>query len=359
MLFQEKGTWWSLFPIFGLDLLDENYNFSRPLFGDATIISKRHIKQIISQLKLNDDTSFDHERDLLDHIERMVNDVDYHSYIAVRRHGTADNVEKSSSNRAYSISAIVSLMLLASSNDGRTSGLVEQFHRRSKGLTQLDFERSLFGVQTTAYTAFTQKDPLKIRSEELLTMMQMSPFDSLFKIVIPQTSTLPKSIRMIVMQSAIRLGNALHTAITATHLLGAVTTIEMMLSEQGEKYDTNKTRLTALLGAETLEHFDYDSVIRSRHLYVHNGIEPEDYKTSRNAVALAMSCLLMYAKITFIFKTKKDILEYLDLVYRLDSYFNIHDEKNLHVLNSFMKHQREEFNLPFLKTNEPRDGLPF
>jgi hypothetical protein len=352
---KDLNIWWTFFPVKGFELLDESFNFTDPLFGDATIISKRHIKGIISHIDFNESLSknHDHDSDITFMMENLLSKEDYHSLIAIRRRGTLEKVDKTpvvvelSKKRAYSISAMLTLMFLA--DNKKTCGLVEQVHHRTKGYTTLNFESRGFSIQKEGFYSFTiLGKPIKISSNNLLYRMQQAPFDSLYKILIPQSVNIPNGLKRVVLQSAIRLSDAVHTLTPATHLLGAVTAIEIMLSVKGEKYDTNKTRIKALLGENFYNKFDVTSIMNARHAFVHDGIEPDNKEIANSAIALALSCLLIYAELAIKFKKKIEILHYLDFIENVENYLVAVEEVKLPVFNAFVKHQREELNLPFL-----------
>ncbi len=63
----QASSWWVFFPFKGLDISDEQPDLEAPLFGDATIISKKHMVQLVPRLKMNERMApgRDHEADLL------------------------------------------------------------------------------------------------------------------------------------------------------------------------------------------------------------------------------------------------------------------------------------------------------
>ena len=85
----DRIPWWIFYPLKGFDIADEEHDLSNPMFGDTTIVSKRHMPQIIKLLKLNEqgDTSYDHEARAISLIENSTLGERFHSFIAVKRLG--------------------------------------------------------------------------------------------------------------------------------------------------------------------------------------------------------------------------------------------------------------------------------
>jgi hypothetical protein len=175
------------------------------------------------------------------------------------------------------------------------------------------------------------------------------PFKALTSVLLPQKPSLPRSLHKAVEQSSIRLSDALHLASPSARLLGAVTSIEILISNHGDSYDLYLRRLAALLGDEAIEKYDAKSVLRARHLYVHKGEEIEGYSLPMNAIGLALSCLLRYSEIAQFSHNKTNLLEYLDFVNSgrklADNWSNAERTK----FNEFIKHKQESHKFSFLK----------
>ena len=43
---EEYRSWWVLFPVRGLTLDNRTHDLERPLFGDATFLSARHLRTL-------------------------------------------------------------------------------------------------------------------------------------------------------------------------------------------------------------------------------------------------------------------------------------------------------------------------
>lgn len=52
---EKSKTWWIFHPLKGLDITDEFHDLDCPMFQDATIISRKHIRHIVANtMKLNE-----------------------------------------------------------------------------------------------------------------------------------------------------------------------------------------------------------------------------------------------------------------------------------------------------------------
>lgn len=124
--------WWVFFPLKGLTISDETHDLLDPLFGDATILSKEHAKQIV--LLMNVDLRTKESFRLL--MKSPAIPAEYHSFIAVKRSSRitlgerklqrreAKNVLVKARLRAERLSALLTLVLLMDSKNWSTSGLV-------------------------------------------------------------------------------------------------------------------------------------------------------------------------------------------------------------------------------------------
>jgi hypothetical protein len=131
--YEEKSkTWWIFHPLKGLDITDEFHDLDSPMFQDATIISRKHIRQIIAnKMKLNEKNQ--HEIiSLFDPDPRFDWGEGFQSFIAIRRTGVMNSrnfrppLVKDSYARAQRIGALLGLILLAENSHGETCCLVEQ-----------------------------------------------------------------------------------------------------------------------------------------------------------------------------------------------------------------------------------------
>src|SRR5690349_19819644 len=114
-------TWWIFYPLKGLEIIDVRHDLLQPIFGDIALISKKHIRQIVPLLRLNQRLSpgHDHERDIVYMLENITFKEEFDSYIAVRRTGSTSKDEfepqviKDARGRLYQVAALLSLVFMS------------------------------------------------------------------------------------------------------------------------------------------------------------------------------------------------------------------------------------------------------
>lgn len=355
-----KATWWVLYPLRGLDVTDDYHELDEPIFGDVAVISKQHIRQIVPLLKLNERMSpgHDHERDITYMLEHATLKEEFQSFIAVRRTGFISDegheppLVKDARLRAYQFAALLALVFLAKSKSGQTCGLVEQLHDQTKSTVMLTFQEPRFRFQVGGAYSFTIRDSretIKLSRDELRQILDQEPYEALARALLPQRAPLPKSLHHSISQSAIRLSDAVHSIIPSSQLLGAITSIEILLTHQTDKYESIKERLLALLGTDAVLKHNIESVLHSRHLYVHQGEEVSERSIPVKAVGLALSCLLRYAQIAPNFSDKNKLIEYLDFIYKSDKVSPCWTEEESRAFAVLQKHARSAHEFPFME----------
>ncbi len=352
---------WVLFPLRGLDITDEQHDLFQPAFGDFTVVSKNHIRQIIKLLNLSKDPVHgeQNEHDTIYMVENATFREDFHSFIAVRRRGNFSIKNpmpkwvKDAKARSYQIAALFTLVLLAESASGETCGLVEQLHKQTQSTIMFDIDNGEFMFQSGGrYHLRIQPlhEAIILSLNELKQTLYKAQYQHLTNALLPQRSLLPKSLSRAITQAAVRLSDAIHSVTPSSQLLGAVTAMEILLASQSEKYESLTNRLSALLGNESLIQHDVETVLQSRHLYVHQGQEIEEIEISLKAVGLALSSLLHYAKIAPLFSGKDELVNYLDFIHSGDNLSAHWDEVQQRTFHDLQEHERKTVELPFLES---------
>jgi hypothetical protein len=354
---ENSKTWWIFHPFKGLDITDEFHDLDSPMFEDATIVSRKHSLQIVTtMMKIRENN----QHEIINMLDPRFNwGEEYQSFIAVRRKGILEHNNHSSpliidsAARAQRISSLIGLVFLAENPRGETCCLVDQVHRRELRLAMIDIDESCFcymgGDGSRSNTIFDSRRVQKLSRNDLRQTISKESFEALTSVLLPQKPSLPRSLHKAVEQSSIRLSDALHLASPSARLLGAVTSIEILISNHGDSYDLNLRRLAALLGDEAIEKYDAKSVLRARHLYVHKGEEIEDYGLPMNAIGLALSSLLRYAEIAQFSQNKTALLEYLDFLNSGRKLSTNWSNAERTKFSEFIKHKQESHNFPFLK----------
>lgn len=351
---KKSKTWWIFYPLKGFDITNIRDDINKPMFEDSTIISRRHISRIVNLLGNSKKSSADIEFILSKDISRQ----EFNSFIAVRRTGVLEQRKyeskliKDATQRAYEIAALLSLVFLSRSRYGHTCGLVEQLHRQAQSISMFDFQYGEFSTQLSGQRSFADvNSKLKIADTraELKKELFKKRNKGLTNAILNKRTNLSKSIRNAIVQSSIRLSDAIHSITLSAQLLGAVTSVEILISEQGDSYETTKRRLIALLGENYIIKYDVERILKSRHLYVHCGEEVQGDDISPKAIALALSCLLRYSESASLFRDKLTFIKYLDFIYNADMLSDNWNKKERLALDKIVKHNRKGHEFLFLK----------
>src|SRR5947207_2843584 len=131
--------WWVLFPMVGFAIREQRNDLKgTPLFGDATILSARHIGQVAHLLGYKQVAGGPGNMTRAEWIEivrRLPNGEHAEAFLAVRcMADMTSNEHKARAltharERAYQIASALCLLFLARSYFGRVSGLFEQVHK--------------------------------------------------------------------------------------------------------------------------------------------------------------------------------------------------------------------------------------
>lgn len=347
----------------GLEITDKQHDLVRPIFGDIALVSKKHIRQVVPLLKLNERAApgVDPEREIIHLLESItLFKEEFHTYIAVRRTGLTSEkgfefqIIKDSRDRAFQVAALLSLVFLSISKQRKTCALIEQFQDQTRLLTMLDLQEGGFKLHvmdSDSYTIRDQKANINTSRSNLKILLNKKVFQGLSEVLLFHTSQLPKSIQRSISQAAIRLSDAIHNTSPSAQLLGAVTSMEILLTtEEGEKYDSIRQRIVSLLGSNMANHYNAKSVFHSRHLYVHKGENVESYTIPFNAIALALSCILNYIELSKNFPDKVTFVKYLDFIHKFNDISASISEKEKQLMNRVIRTTKNVMNLPFFES---------
>jgi len=308
---------WILFPFVGLELINTIQNFKKPLYNDATIISR---KDILIAAK-NDNWS---EKNIKSLKERIENESykRYHSFIAIKRKLKTDGsneyqILKNALLRAEDISAAIGLSFLLRSKHCTTKRLLEHNNCRQKS-TIIIYEQSEKLVHFES--GIDQVGPLKISIEDLHKFLFQPAFKSLNELLLNINQqeykrsdefkkTLTKASKIV--SKAVNIEESNNPSAT---ILACFTAIEILLGEEGTYKDLNN-RLKVLNDANKDDYFEIDTIFKSRNNYVHRSIESTN-KYSRLCVALALNTIHKVATYSNEFTNKLDLINYLDIIHK-------------------------------------------
>jgi len=350
---KKRGTWWVLYPLEGMSISDREHDLDRPMFGDATIISGRHISHIVSGMKMRKAA----KRFVTKLLQKPTFEQKFPSHLAIRRSGVVQppasnsKVVRDSIERAYELGALLGLVLLAKYRSSIKFGFVQQSYSSNQPAVLVDHKsgRYYYGSSPDRLTTLPRSSkPITISRRELNQVLGGERFVGLAQSLLPQKSRLARAVRNPIAQASIRLWDAVQSVTASAQLLGAVTSMEILLSNQEGNYETTKRRLGALIGETTFGRFDADKVFDLRHWYVHQGKPVENQRTALKAIGLALSCLLRYAEAALIFPSKSAVLQYLDFVHKADYLVRGWKAPEREAFQTLMKHVRKGHKFAFI-----------
>lgn len=363
------NNWWVLFPLKGLELTDLDHDLANPLWPDSTIISKEHGRKIIRSMKLNQAGApgHDHESDAIYMMDNVTFKEEFHSFVGIKRSGPrlsdfpeelhCDMYEQISGDprkRASQIAALIELAVLVTRKNWMTCALVDQIHRRTKSVIKLSIQDSAFGVEMAgpgaSRTILDATDNEKLSRHELMVRLTSDPLAPLASVLSSQNCSMSSSLYKAISESAIRLSDALHASAEADQLLGSVTAIEILLTEQPERFDVIKNRVETLINRHAYSYFETELVLKARNSYVHQGIDPDDRTLALKSTGLSLCCLLTYAEAAARFKSKSSFLSYLDFIRLGGIATSDWPETDRATFSTFLKHRPGRYQFPFFKS---------
>lgn len=317
------SSWWVFFPLHGLTV-DATYDtLGSPLFEGATIISLHYLNTLLGQTN-GEDHPNSRSGMLLG-----PNTLDLRTaVIAIRQTGVINSHPKivdvfleriaiQARRRAQHIAALLTVVLLADSRYGETCGMLEQMLVRTEHLAMLEADQTYqmvsVGSKTAACITSGEYETPHLSRSQLEQLLALPHMIGLAQAVTRTRSSYGISLHNSIRQACVRLADAALAVSYSAQLLGAVTSIEILLSGEGEGFKLLQQRLTQLVGKEAAQHHQLKEIFAARHLYVHQGKEIEQRSHALRALLLALQALLIYTQLATQVKTKHGVLHYLDL----------------------------------------------
>ena len=359
-----RTTRWALFPLKGFDLTNKTADIRKPMFGDGTIVSLTHVPTLLARLTkgMKQDRAQDLAQTTKSILEYVNSVEEFQSFVAVRRTARQNATKhnrgllseepwfRSARKRAREITSGVSLVLLAMNQRGATCGLVEDFGKSSQHFLVLDFETSGFAFQaggTWGHMAYARERAIRLTRRQLRARINCRACTALTQVLLYRKAKLSKWLRTILVEASLNLGIAVHATMPEGRLLGAVTAIEILLSDDFGRFETTKRRLQVIVGQRATQAFKADEVLKSRHAYVHRGQAIADPELPLFAVKLALTCLFRVAETAVRFRSRSEMLDYLEFAAGSSRVFWTNDEKD--ALKKIIRHPTDPISLPFLK----------
>lgn len=339
--------WIVFFPLDHFHLRDEPDMLNTPLFGDATLVSYET---------------------LLRGFPNMTYIKAAGAYLAVWRSGVVNMqwFQEDRKNevfladarrRASQVAALLSIAFLAMHTEGYLTGLTSQFFDTQEHFAILGFPLDGRGLISSSsgphLTTFTRCEPelLSFSRTELQIFLNQPLVQNLVHSVSTRKSNFSQSLRQSIVQSCLRLATACHETSYTAQLLGAITSIEILLTgeDQGTSFDLKERRLGILLGQEFLQKYEFKQVLQARHVYVHRGEEQTTRQRALMAIGVALYALLIYTITAQDFDNKNTLLTYLDAVYLNDKLTKSGLNLGTQLISKHLEQVRLNHKLPFLE----------
>ncbi len=315
-----KEECWVLFPFVGLKLKDSINNFIKPLYGDATIVTKEEVIEAAQTDNWTNDNINALQARLKDSMYKR-----YHSFIGVKRSIDPDNKEisqtynvyKQALERAEEISAAIGLSYLVNSSQVSTKRLMEQNNCRQKSILIVQNQSNKL-VHIESGIDYVAPKPTTLETLNKITLQPAfkNVNDLLLNINLEQKQS-KKSFQITIKKVAKLICKVINiegdTNPSAT-LLGCFTAIELLLDEQGDNSDL-KNRLNVLNNCESDDYFEISEIFNMRNNYVHRSQEVIP-KYSRLSIALALNTLYKVSNISDKYTSKLDVIKYLDFIHK-------------------------------------------
>lgn len=351
-------AWWILYPLVGLDITDEESDLEEPepLFGDATLLSHKHVQTYMDKLALAHATA----DFLVKDSNRMRRNAEpYSSFIAVRRFGDArqnnqnrNRISRETSERAYQIAALLNLTILAHWLSPQTIALVAQLHRGTDDRIWINPESGQYRIDLAHISSFAAlgSEGLKWSRDDLRRHLQRKEFASFTRAFDIDDPSYGEGLLVAVREAAVRLADAIHTISPASRLLGAVTSLEILLDSQ-PKFNVTQERLLALLGRDLYRERKAEVIFKARHDYVHRGQSNPSLEVADHSIYLALAAILRFSTLSAAFQSKEDskgrLRSYLDFVHDgMNRWVDWNNEEHL-AFRTFLKHDFDATIFPY------------
>jgi len=356
-------AWWA-FGLVGLSVTTEPDWLETPVFGDATLVSREVVKEsILGDPGISDETK---KRSLwllgLDRAAVLEPDLARHEYryvvpssfVLVRRRGeqTDRAIYSKAYQRASEVCALVSVIAMTLEDSARTLAFAGQPPDPMLGpraCFAAGENLQLMGMGLHPYRYFPAPVPLggdfHLSRSALLSPFNMGFHKELWKIVVERDVAVALGLRKVVVGALLRLFEAIHAPSFESRLMGAITSIEILLSDRN--WETLKKRVVALLGTGSLSTYGVDELFRLRHAVVHERGDVSHLQALL-AVGMAMSSLFTVALLSYSVIHVQGLHRYLDFVAAAQAADEVFSERERLLLDKVLFHRPAIHKWPWL-----------
>lgn len=305
-------SWWVFIPITGIDLTGNDANlFNPPIFGDALIINQADLLRYLDQTKV-DGRVADHQGSYLGICQFGVLNTEWFDEERSNEHFMLQ-----AAIRQQQIAGFLSIMGLIQPNDVYQCGLTHDFLEQEDHFVLYNSSNKQRlsswsgGISLETFNCSANYDILEWSYSQFEVCCNDSEINKLFQ---QMHSNAQNPIQITLRQAVARLYKAILATTYTDQLLGAITTLEMLLTNDHTRtpYKKIKERIKTILGIELTTRYSLETIFESRNHYVHRGTDLVERTIPLQAIGLAIATILRYADACIGYKTKDLLLSDLD-----------------------------------------------
>lgn len=299
---------WYIFKLYGLKIEDSD-EWRSFLFDDATIVSQKNITNFISEC---DEVWGERTKFYLNEINC--------SYIIVKvpNTDTGDTQYSEAKERAEECVAYLYFVYLFISRLSSAICFESEIFFYKPTFACFYSGKGSHGsseknTRDEHYTFVREENPLTVSRDDLHHIFYKN---TLFKELFECVSNKDIGLQQIVTKSLVNFYRTSCIPHATTQLLGAITSIELLLKSEQGKYNSLTDRLCGLLGSKFYKSFtEKKSIFDVRHNIIHDGANCTHDNVFKSFYLYSF-IVIAFSNLLKIFSSKKQIETYLELIYK-------------------------------------------
>src|SRR4051812_57030 len=286
------------------------------MFGDATLMSKAGVRELVYQTEIYDKDA------MLQVATRDIANRSPHSFIAVG-YTTPKQVEhvqrcvQKASQRARCIAGTLAVSLpVITPGEPSTCALLEDVHWQLTSYSTIVPHTSQWSFSGhTRLPLFSTVGMLQRSRKELQRLLFQDSLSGLTKVLLLKDES---PFAVIFEKAVLQLYEALLALDHSQALLAAVTTLELLLTSAD--YKIIEQEVKSLIGAVDATYLQIGNILKARSQYVHEARKVIDSEEHLRAVALGLMSLIRFSDLARNFGSKNEVLGYLKRISEVDAF---------------------------------------
>ena len=326
---------WFVFNVYGLKL-NKSINWQQFLFHDSTVVNIENLSEYLrNELNYSKD----------DFLFQLNKDAD--SYLIVHIGGaiTKENENekiKLAKQRANEIISLIYFSFLYLTNSSFGISLDFELTQTSGGtFSYFTSNREISHTQQHTKGEFwiqCPTPPYQMSRESLMRILKKEYFNLFFEVIIKKKG----AFYQVLSNSLTNFYRTTNTQSPMTQFVGSVTSTEILLKKQVDRYDLIKERIFVILGEKFYNDYIEDNenisgIFNLRNNIVHDGQFCYDYDAGR-AIRLFSEILIAYSHFCNQFSSKDELCHYLDIIFKhLKNSNNLYTKDPFNILQKWYK----------------------